>query len=360
MSGIFTKIATFITELENHATDEEYETAMTRKIFVLNFITSYVPLFLTSFIYVPFGNYIVPHLDFLGRTVKPFAEEEDASAFHNFQINPNRLKKQMIYFTVTAQAVNFALEVVVPFFKRRAMRAVAGKPFSPSVDSEDEHKFLKRVREEAELDTYDVTADFREMVMQFGYLSLFSPIWPFTSFSFIINNWIELRSDAFKICYEMKRPIPVRADSIGPWLDNLEFLSWLGSLTSTALVYLFHEDEVYGPGGTPKPLTAWALMAWLLIAEHIYFAAKFLVRLVFEKIESEGVLAERRERFLVRKRYLQESLRADLDSPVDEMTPSSSVVLDSAAKEFWSSPSVGTTVETAKELVRQRLEKKVQ
>lgn len=54
---------------------------------------------------------------------------------------------------------------------------------------------------------------------QFGYLTLFSPVWPLASVSFLINNWIELRSDAVKICVEMKRPVPHRADSIGPWLE---------------------------------------------------------------------------------------------------------------------------------------------
>ena len=51
---------------------------------------------------------------------------------------------------------------------------------------------------------------------------MFSPVWSLASVSFIINNWVELRSDAVKICVEMKRPVPHRADSIGHWLEYVD------------------------------------------------------------------------------------------------------------------------------------------
>lgn len=152
---------------------------MVQKIFVLNFITSYMPIFLTAFVYVPFAQHIVPHLDIFQIAVKPFAENEEqmTSPKAGFQINPDRLKKQVIYFTVTAQIVNFALEIVVPYLKRSVFRKVkqvqaerAAKNGASSTQSEhpEETAFLTRVRNEAELSIYDVTSDFREMVVQFG------------------------------------------------------------------------------------------------------------------------------------------------------------------------------------------------
>lgn len=55
----------------------------------------------------------------------------------------------------------------------------------------------------------------------------------------LLNNILELRSDAFKMTVHNRRPIPFRTDTIGPWLDALTFLTWLGALTNSALVYLF-------------------------------------------------------------------------------------------------------------------------
>jgi len=159
-----------------------YESAMVQKVFVLNFITSYLPIFLTAFIYVPFATVLVPYLDVFQWVVKSFAENEKQMATRNvaFQINPDRLKKQVIYFSVTGQIVNFMLEVVVPYVERKIFQTVkqvkansAAKRGGISDDHADndvpeEAAFLARIRNEAELGVYDVTDDFREMIVQFG------------------------------------------------------------------------------------------------------------------------------------------------------------------------------------------------
>ena len=297
---------------------------MTQKIFILNFITSYLPIFLTAFVYVPFGTLIVPYLDIFSLTARPFAENEKQLKPSKavFEINPARLRKQVIYFTVTAQIVNFAMEVIVPWAKRQGFhkikemktkRAVKHGGADPGVtmnDLPEEADFLTRVRGEAELDVYDVTTDLREMIVQFGYLALFSVVWPPTAVSFLINNWIELRSDAVKICIEMQRPTPERADSIGPWLDSLGFLTWLGSISSAALVYLFSNDGL-GPDGTPATIKGWAFLLTIFFSEHIYLVVRMAVRIVISKMDSPGMQKERAERFMVRKKYLQETLGDD-------------------------------------------------
>ena len=324
ISTILTQFATRLNEIENWETTESFDSAMTSKIFVLNFITSYLPICLTAFVYVPFGSLIVPYLDVFQLTAKPFAENDSQLKMpkSGFEINPGRLRKQVIYFTVTAQIVNFAMETIVPYVKRRAFskyqtmkseRAAKKGGAAPDAgdnDSPEEKDFLKRVRNEAELDVYNVTDDLREMVVQFGYLSLFSVVWPLTACSFLVNNWIELRSDAVKICVEMQRPTPYRADSIGPWLDSLGFLTWLGSISTAALVYLFSNDGL-GPDGTPGAIQGWALLLSIFFSEHLYLLVRWGVRIAISKIDSPGLRKERGERFQVRKRYLEEAMGED-------------------------------------------------
>lgn len=321
LTGILTNFATQLTKYENYETHGAYQTALTQKIFVLNFITSYLPIFLTAFVYVPFGKVIVPHLDVFSLTVKPFAEDEKQlkAPDEGFTINPDRLRKQVIYFTVTAQLVNLGMELIVPYLKRRGFskykeyqseRAAKNGGVAPSPDANDppeDAAFLQRVREEAELEEYDVTSDLREMVLQFGYLSLFSVVWPLTAVSFVINDWIELRADAIKICVEMQRPTPWRADTIGPWLDSLSFLTWLGSLTTSALVYLFANDGL-GPDGHPSNITAWALLLSMLASEHLFFLVRWGIRIAISKLDSPGLQKEKRDRYLVRKQYFEENL----------------------------------------------------
>jgi anoctamin-10 len=152
---------------------------MTQKVFVFNFICSYVPLFLTAFIYIPFGNVIVPRLDVLGLLGQETLDEKvSGTSVSPFEVNPDRLRKQVFYFTVTAQAVSLAMETIVPVLKRKAFaKAKDLKNRHQGIEEEyindfpGEKKFLDRVRGEAELSTYDVTDDLREMCMQVGVIS---------------------------------------------------------------------------------------------------------------------------------------------------------------------------------------------
>ncbi|AEO55360.1 hypothetical protein MYCTH_40920, partial [Thermothelomyces thermophilus ATCC 42464] len=318
LTALLTRLAEKLTEIENYRTRDAHQAAFVQKVFVINFITSYLGIFLTAFVYVPFGKILVPYLDVFKLTVQRFTAEGQPLPTMDWKINPDRLTRQVIYLTVTAQIVNFATEIVVPYAKRKLFRTVERVQSELSDkggaaerqkkrqqrDQPEEAAFLERVRDEAELDEYDVAIDYREMVVQFGYLSLFSVVWPLTACSFLVNNWIEARSDAMKIAANCKRPIPWRADSIGPWLGALGFLSWMGSLTSAALVFLF-KNGTGGLDGSPWDIRGWALLLSILFAEHAYLLVQLVVRNVIRKLDSPGLQKERSERYAIRKRLLE-------------------------------------------------------
>jgi hypothetical protein len=60
-------------------------------------------------------------------------------------------------------------------------------------------------------------------------------------------------------------------------------------------------------GGPPQNLTLNGLLFAVLLSEHVYFGARFLVRFALSKIQSAGLETERKEKYMVRKRYLEES-----------------------------------------------------
>ena len=329
-----TQFAKRLTDYENYDTQDSYERAMISKLFVLNFITSYLPVILTAFVYVPFATVLVPYLDVFSLTVRPFASDDtqlEIPAPSTFSIDPDRLRKQVIYFSVTAQIVNFALETVLPLVKQKGLAKYkdmqtsraekkGGAPPAASVnDPPEEKEFLAQVREQASLPDYDVQTDLREMVLQYGYLSLFSVVWPLMPVCFFINNWIELRGDTFKLTVESRRPTPERADSIGPWIDSLGFLGWVGSITTAALVYMF-SDGGRGPDGRPSEIQLGALMMTVFLSEHIYLVIRLAVRTIISTLDSENSRKERSEKFMVRKRYLEEAglgeyVRSSVTSP---------------------------------------------
>lgn len=112
------------------------------------------------------------------------------------KLNPARLRDQMFAYTVTNQIVNSFTEVGLPYIMRFISTFRNGKsapkPSSPTgepkkrVVFEDEKErggmeervFLDKVREEVSLPEYDLFADYSEMVIQFGYVVLWSTIWP--------------------------------------------------------------------------------------------------------------------------------------------------------------------------------------
>ncbi|KAL2255435.1 hypothetical protein VTK26DRAFT_3391 [Humicola hyalothermophila] len=330
LTALLTKLAERLTDMENYETQDAHQASLVQKIFVINFITSYLGVFLTAFVYVPFGKILVPCLDVFQITAQKFTAEGTPLPTKSWEINPDRLTRQVIYFTVTAQIVNLATEFIVPYAKRKVFKTVekvqsefSEKSNTQVKDVPEETEFLERVRNEAELDEYDVTIDYREMVIQFGYLSLFSVVWPLTACSFLVNNWVEARSDAMKITTNCKRPIPWRADSIGPWLDSLGFLSWLGSITSAALVFLFSgsKDGTARLDGSPWDICGWALLLAILFAEHVYLAVQLVVRGVVRKLDSPGLRKERSQRFAIRKKLLERMAEHDMAAGGDTSGP---------------------------------------
>lgn len=64
--------------------------------------------------------------------------------------------------------------------------------------------------------------DFLEMFIQFGYVLLFSPAFPLAAVCALINNLIEIRVDAFKLCNTVQRPFGRRVKDIGAWQKAME------------------------------------------------------------------------------------------------------------------------------------------
>ncbi|NWH99571.1 ANO8 protein, partial [Tichodroma muraria] len=63
----------------------------------------------------------------------------------------------------------------------------------------------------------DTFQDYQEMFIQFGYVVLFSSAFPLAAMCALVNNVIEIRSDAFKLCTGLQRPFGQRVQSIGQW-----------------------------------------------------------------------------------------------------------------------------------------------
>jgi anoctamin-10 len=100
----------------------------------------------------------------------------------------------------------------------------------------------------------------------------------------------------------------------------------MGSITSAALVYMFSTPA-------PSALTMAGLLGSIIFSEHIYFIAQLAVRMALSKLDSPGLIMERQERFMIRRRYLQESMGVDEETEAHEIRGAGK--LEGGNEEFW-------------------------
>ena len=61
-----------------------------------------------------------------------------------------------------------------------------------------------------------------EITLQFGWIMLFSAVFPLGSTVAMINNTLEMRSDTYKLTHVSQRPVPTVSNGIGSWEHIIE------------------------------------------------------------------------------------------------------------------------------------------
>ena len=220
--GVYQKYATRLTNLENHKHQSTYGFSLTIKRFALSAVVAYLGLALSAFVYVPFGEQIMTYVHSqlsaqpgLNETAEAAKEAVSAGIWQHdvgsvtTSINTTRLQNQMYAYTVTNQIVGTFLEVGLPYIMRFLGRVQGGngKAKGKRVDFKDEgsgepdlsaitggerkeeRELLVRIRKEVALGReYDVFEDYIEMVTQFGYVVIWSTIWPLAPGASLSSN----------------------------------------------------------------------------------------------------------------------------------------------------------------------------
>jgi anoctamin-8 len=114
-------------------------------------------------------------------------------------------------------------------------------------------------------------SDYMEMVIQYGYVALFSAAFTLAPLLAYILNLFEIRVDAWKMCYLTRRPFPKRAQDIGIWFSIIQCIAYAGIITNVAIaIFTAH---VFDTDLSNK----WLIF---LILEHCLFLFKYLLSLM--------------------------------------------------------------------------------
>lgn len=188
-TAVWHTIAIRLTNFENFKKPHDHATALARKLVALNFLVAYGGLILSAFIYIPYGHLLVPRILSLLPSHKTL--QSCLAQTGEYSINPARLKTQLVAYTLTGQISGAFSEIALPEILRFLGKKVhRTKEVLNEDEAGEEHEMLQRIREEATLPEYSLVAEYTEMVVQFGYVTLWASIWPLAATMSFVNNFV--------------------------------------------------------------------------------------------------------------------------------------------------------------------------
>merc|ERR1719411_2363982 len=180
---------------------------------------------------------------------------------------------------------------------------------------EDEHKPKKgrtvtQVELESSTPPYEGTfEDFLEMFIQFGYVTLFSSAYPLAGLCALLNNMIEIRSDAFKLCFIHQRPFPERVQNIGCWQTAMEVMGFIAVMVNCGLIGLSGPVHRIFPN-----ITGAQTVILIIVLEHMMLLVKLGISAAIPDVPHHVAVqlakAEYKRRQLERKERKEQAARA--------------------------------------------------
>ncbi|RVE65346.1 hypothetical protein OJAV_G00134760 [Oryzias javanicus] len=221
LSRVYTSLAQVLTRWEMHRTQSKYEDMFILKVFVFQFVNFY-----SSPVYIAF---------FKGRFVGYPGNYNSLFGVRNEDCGAGgclvELAQEMLVIMVGKQLINNVQEFISPkvmsWWQRRKMSPEGRKEEKEVPPWEADYQLLV---------CEGLFSEYLEMVLQFGFVTIFVAACPLAPLCALINNWLEIRLDAQKFVTEYRRPVVERAQNIGIWFPILQFITHTAVLSNAFLI----------------------------------------------------------------------------------------------------------------------------
>ncbi|XP_058161610.1 anoctamin-3 isoform X5 [Dasypus novemcinctus] len=244
VSGIFfmayEKIAYYLTNLEYPRTESEWENSFALKMFLFQFVNLNSSIFYIAF--------------FLGRFV-------GHPGHYNKLFNRWRLEE----CHPSGCLIDLCLQMGVIMFLKQIWNNFMELGYPLIQNWWSRHK-IKRETQDASIPQWEndwnlqpmnihgLMDEYLEMVLQFGFTTIFVAAFPLAPLLALLNNIIEIRLDAYKFVTQWRRPLPARATDIGIWYGILEGIGILAVITNAFVIAITSDfiprlvyEYKYGP-----------------------------------------------------------------------------------------------------------------
>jgi len=224
LNGKYRELAKTLTERENHKYQSTYDSSLIIKRFVFEFYDCFLPL-------IYFGWWELDFAMLRSSVIMLFAIDEirrvlTESLLPYLSQNKDKIKENMKNLSVQMR-------------KKDALKKVENAQKNEKGDKvmDQNKKELIIIEELEELDKEDMEIfdDFIEMIITFGYITMFGCCFVLSAPILFVFIMIESRSDIFKLEKTLRRPLPVKTNHIGSWAVCMQLFCFL-SIFSNIIV----------------------------------------------------------------------------------------------------------------------------
>uniref|UniRef100_A0A8D2ZZD4 Anoctamin n=1 Tax=Scophthalmus maximus TaxID=52904 RepID=A0A8D2ZZD4_SCOMX len=226
LSRVYFALAHILTRWEMHRTQNKYEDMFILKVFIFQFVNFY-----SSPVYIAF---------FKGRFVGYPGNYNTLFGVRNEDCGAGgcliELAQELLVIMVGKQLINNIQEKLKSWWQKRRM---SPRLREVKVEGGEETQRAEVSPWEADhqlLECEGLLSEYLEMVIQFGFITIFVAACPLAPLFALINNWVEIRLDAQKFVTEYRRPVVERAQDIGIWLPIMQFITHAAVLTNAFLI----------------------------------------------------------------------------------------------------------------------------
>lgn len=260
--------------MENHRTDTDYEDSMIAKLFIFQFVNSY-----SSFFYLAFIAKYLPN---------PADDDVNVGECGYEDCMVSLAINLGIIFGIRLTLSN-AIELGQPIINAMMRKKNTDEATAGAVQSKAEEQFQMEVYDQL-LGTMN---DYAELALQFGYMAFFVVALPIATFGAFVNNFVEIRTDGYKLLRGTQRPLPFGAEDIGTWMSIFSIMSTICVITNAGIIVF-----------TMKVLDMYSitLRLWIFIGfQWLCFVAQYLIQAAIPDDPLDVLVQMKRSEFIVDK-----------------------------------------------------------
>ncbi|MGH0131373.1 UNVERIFIED_CONTAM: hypothetical protein FKN15_045924 [Acipenser sinensis] len=248
---LYERVAIWITDMEIPKTHLEYENRLTMKMFLFQFVNYYSSCFYVAFFKGKFvgypGNYtymfgVLRNEEFVNYYSSCFYVAFFKGKFVGYPGNYTYMfgvlrNEELLIVMAGKQIWGNIQEALVPWLKNWwGSRKARNHPEGLYTRWEQDHDLQC-------LGQLGLFYEYLEMVIQFGFITLFVASFPLAPLLALCNNILEVRVDAWKFTTQFRRPVAAKAHSIGAWQEILNGVAIL-SVVTNAFIVAFTSDMI--------------------------------------------------------------------------------------------------------------------